>query len=89
MNNDQASPEAAVSSSPPLSCSELLECLEWTASNMDCLSLCCTCCDDKRRQLVDVLTRAGVIDKPEYDDLRQAIQNIALCVKTHSKPEDQ
>lgn len=75
MNKGQTSPEAAASSSPPLSCSELLDCLAWTASNMDCLSLCCTCCDDKRRQLVDVLTRAGIIDRPEYEDLRKATQN--------------
>ena len=68
-----------------LTCSELLECLEWTASNMDCLSLCCSCCDDKRRQLADVLTRAGVFDKPEYNDLREAIQNDKAQILSEAK----
>ena len=57
------------------SCDELLECLEWAVDHMGCLALCSQCFVNERRKLADVLTRAGVIDKPKYDDLRTVVKN--------------
>ena len=59
----------------PPTTAELLECLEWTTSNMDCMSMVCSCCIDNRIKLVDVLKRAGVIEKPEYEDLVRAVKS--------------
>lgn len=52
-----------------------VELMLWLASNMDCLSLCCVCCEGKRKELMDYFKKHGVADSHLLEDLRNSVPN--------------